>query len=363
MNTRHSRESLLRAATALIAAAVLLATTQARPASSFAQTIARLSEPSGYFDTDNLISNESSYLQVIPDLARRGVRGGAYIGVGPDQNFSYIAATRPSIAFIVDIRRDNELLQLLFKALFSLSQTRVDYLSMLFGRATPADADSWRASTVDRVVTYVDQARPADMRVLREKIDRALASTGVPLSEADSKTIAGFHRRFIDAGLSLQFQTSGRPPQWNYPTYRDMLLDTDSSGKHSNFLASEDTFQFVKSLESRDLVIPIVGDLAGPSALAGIGKVLTSRGERLSAFYASNVEFYLQREGTYPQFLANLRQIPHVPHAVIIRSIFQRFSLAGRRPKDNSVSELQPIDEVIAPQGRGSSPRAARQPD
>ena len=82
--------------------------------------MAQLSERGGYFDTDNLISNEKSYLHVIPALRDGGVTGGAYIGVGPDQNFSYIAQVRPAIAFIVDIRRDNLLLHLLFKALFSI---------------------------------------------------------------------------------------------------------------------------------------------------------------------------------------------------------------------------------------------------
>ena len=66
---------------------------------AFAALIERLSEPGGYFDTDNLISNETSYLHVIGTLRELGVSGGAYIGVGPDQNFSYIAAIRPSIAF------------------------------------------------------------------------------------------------------------------------------------------------------------------------------------------------------------------------------------------------------------------------
>src|SRR5579862_4250155 len=127
------------AATAMIAAVVALGLAQAPL--PFAQTIAKLSEPNGYFDTDNLISNESSYLQVVPELTRRNVRGGAYIGVGPDQNFSYIAAVRPEVAFIVDIRRDNELLQLLFKVLFKESRTRVEYLSLLCGRTAPADVE------------------------------------------------------------------------------------------------------------------------------------------------------------------------------------------------------------------------------
>jgi hypothetical protein len=313
----------------------------------FAQTIARLSEPNGYFDTDNLISNESSYLQVVPELARRGIRGGAYIGVGPDQNFTYIAATRPAIAFIIDIRRDNELLHLLFKALFKESRTRVDYLSMLVGRTPPADADVWRTASIEKIAKYVDDARPVDARALRAKIDRALGETGVALSDQDLKTIAGFHEQFISAGLSLQFQTTGRPPQWNYPTYRDMLVDTDSAGKQSNFLGSEDAFQFVKGLEARDLVIPIVGDLSGPSAVAAIGNLIASRGEKLTTFYASNVEFYLYREGTFPKFVSNLRQLPRASNAVIIRSNFQRFGSAGRRPRDNSTSELQSIDELV----------------
>src|SRR5579859_2382100 len=137
MGTVKVRRTLLKAATLLALASVALA----QATLPFAQTIARLSEPNGYFDTDNLISNESSYLQVVPELARRGVHGGAYIGVGPDQNFTYIAAARPSIAFVVDIRRDNELLHLLFKALFKESRTRADYLALLVGRTPPADAD------------------------------------------------------------------------------------------------------------------------------------------------------------------------------------------------------------------------------
>ena len=85
---------------------------------AFAAEIAALSEPEGYFDTDNLISNEQRYLTVCPTIERAGLRGGAYIGVGPDQNFSYIAASARTVAFIVDVRRDNLLLHLLFKALF-----------------------------------------------------------------------------------------------------------------------------------------------------------------------------------------------------------------------------------------------------
>lgn len=155
----------MRALAARLVVVLLLA---GQAPSPFASQIASLSEPAGYFDTDNLISNERSYLQVLQDLRRRNVRGGAYVGVGPDQNFSYIAEVRPSIAFIVDVRRDNLLLHLLFKALFELSRTRVEYLAQLTGRPAPSELDGWRAAPIDRLVEYVDTA-PATAAAVRRR--------------------------------------------------------------------------------------------------------------------------------------------------------------------------------------------------
>src|SRR5437762_2975838 len=80
----------------------------------FGRYIDQWSEPEGYFDTDNFISNETSYLHVIDDLHQRVKAGGIYIGVGPDQNLSYIAHTRPMLAIITDIRRQNMLEHLWF---------------------------------------------------------------------------------------------------------------------------------------------------------------------------------------------------------------------------------------------------------
>ena len=73
----------------------------------FQQRILEWSESPGYFDSDNLISNEPSYLDVVPLLQKLAPVNQAYIEVGPDQNFSYVAHLSPRIAIIVDIRRDN----------------------------------------------------------------------------------------------------------------------------------------------------------------------------------------------------------------------------------------------------------------
>jgi hypothetical protein len=337
------RRALLSAA---IVAASLLCPTPAligqtpiaapAPASTarFAERVAALSEPGGYFDTDNLISNERTFLSVLPDLRAAGVRGGAYLGVGPDQNFSYMAAIRPSVAVLVDIRRDNMLLHLLFKALFAESDTRVTYLANLCGRTPPADAAPWRARSIDQIVTYVSQApaQPASVAELRERITRRLRTFGVPLSAGDLQTIARFHGRFIEDGLDLRFQSTGRAPQSYYPTLRDLVLGTDAQGARASYLADEDAFQFLRAMQARDAVIPAVGDLSGAAAMTAIARFLRAERLSVSAFYTSNVEFYLDRSGTYARFVENVRRMPWAENGVIIRS---RFTGGG------SVSEIE----------------------
>ena len=104
-------------------------TPTARP--GFRELVQELSEEGGYFDTDNLISNETAYVQVVPDLKPSG---GVYIGVGPEQNFHYIGRLRPEWAFVLDVRRDNLLHHLLLNALLVKSETPAEYLCRLFSR-------------------------------------------------------------------------------------------------------------------------------------------------------------------------------------------------------------------------------------
>jgi hypothetical protein len=246
-----------------------------------------------------------------------------YLGVGPDQNFSYIAAVRPTLAILIDIRRDNQLLHLLFKALFAESRTRVDYVAQLCGRRVPADTVAWQARTVDQIADYVDRTpgQPAVIAELRNRMTQRLRTFGVPLSAADLETIARFHRRFIEDGLDLQFHSTGRAPQAAYPTFRDLVLGTDGTGRRANFLADEDAFQFLKSLHARDRIIPVVGDLGGPTAMTAIAGFLRNEQLAASAFYTSNVEFYLGGS-QFSRFVQNVRQLPWASNAVIIRSHF-----------------------------------------
>ena len=322
------------------------------PSTPFAETIRVLSEPGGYFDTDNLISNERSYLHVLDALARIGVTGGAYIGVGPDQNFSYIAQIRPRVAYLIDIRRDNMVMHLMFKAIFELAPSRVDFLSVLVGRVTPADQSGWSDWTIDELVIYFDSASANPNLAVRARamVDSAVTSFGVELSEDDWRNLDRFHKTFMRDRLSLRFTSHGRSPRSYYPTYRDLLLERSMSGERANYLTSSARYRVVRDLQVADRVIPVVGDLSGEHALRAIGRDVKARGLTVSGFYASNVEFYLFGSSTCANFVRNVRTLPVREESMMIRSVFRNPYGGGHPltvPGYASTQMLQSIEDLL----------------
>jgi hypothetical protein len=315
----------------------------------FAQLVERISEPNGYFDTDNLISNESSYLHVMGKMRKMNLTGGAYIGVGPDQNFSYIAQVRPRIAFIVDVRRDNQLQHLFFKALFALANNRAEYLCLLFGKPVVADAGGW---SITQIVSYLDKVQPDRKRfeATREKIAAKIKTYGLKLDDKDFATIARIHEEFFTAGLDLKFTSHNRSPRAYYPSYRDLLLEKDLTGKQCNYLVVEDDFQFMRSLENRNLLIPTVGNFAGDKAFTEVGKILKERGEKVTAFYTSNVEYYLMGDTSFDRYAENVRRLPIDPRGVLIRSVFgggYGIRSVQNVPGYYSAQLLQPLESFV----------------
>ena len=290
----------------------------------FARLVESLSESGGYFDSDNLISNESSYLHIVGALRTRADKGGAYVGVGPDQNFSYIAAIRPSIAFIVDLRRDNLVLHLLYKSLFEVSRNRLEFLCLLFGRPVPSDPSSWDSRPLVDLLAYIDRTAPDTARHARTRVivtDR-VRSYGLSPRSVDFATLKRFHDEFVRAGLALRFTSYGRGPRSYYPTIRQLYLERDLDGREASYLAQEDDFRYVQALERRGRVIPLVGDFGGSRTFKGIGRFLEDRGDRISLFYASNVEFYVFRQQVFRRYADNLRALPWSTRALIARSYF-----------------------------------------
>lgn len=357
---RGRRGAAWRGPVALVALALLAATldpsgldARRQHAGTFAATIAALSEDGGYFDTDNLISNERSYAEPMPALDAEGLAGGVYIGVGPDQNFSYIARLRPSTAYLVDIRRDNLLLHLLFKAMFELADTRAEYVCLLVGCTVPAERRaSLAAAGPVELAAWVDAARREGTAAPDPRLAGLVERFGVPLSSEDRAAIGRFHRSFLDDGLDLKFHSFGRPPQRLYPAYRDLMIERDPSGAFAHFLASERAFTIVRDLERHDRLIPLVGDLAGSVTLPALARKVSTDGERVAAVYVSNVEYYLVGGGRFEGFTANLARLPRHPGAVLLRAIFQT---AGGlvRPGYGSTSVALPVEALLRAQRDG----------
>ena len=321
---------------------------------SFAALVARMSEPGGYFDSDNIITNEASYLFVSSQLAKVGVHGGVYVGVGPDQNFSYVALIKPSVAFMLDIRRDNMLEHLLFKSLFALSRNRLEYLCLLFGKPFPPDADRWTGRSTNAIIQYLERT-PTDSTTVaaaREASNARIAALKLPLDARDRAMIDRYRSEFVEDGLETRYSSLGRNNRMDYPTFGQLILATDRAGKAIGYLADEDAFQFVRSMQLHDRIVPVVGNVAGDKAVRAIGEYAAEHGLRVSAFYLSNVEQYLiNRDGGFDEYARNMRALPHDSTSVIIRSYFGRFGMThplyvpGRYTL--STSMIEPIDSFL----------------
>ena len=246
------------------------------------------SEPEGYFDSDNFISNETSYLHVIEDLHSRVRPGGIYLGVGPDQNFSYIVHTQPTLAIITDIRRQNMLEHLLFKALFAMSSNRAEYLTLLVS-TTPVSIKP--SSSLPDLLSAVRKASTSETvfnKNLAAVNNALLQRYKLKLSADDLDKIKMVYQTFWKEGLDLRFSSIGRNNAAQYPTLEEMFLETSRSGKLENYLASEEQFQWLKKFEAENRLIPIVGDFAGTHALRTVGAFL--KDERSSHFHLLHVE-------------------------------------------------------------------------
>jgi hypothetical protein len=286
----------------------------------FWSLITEFSESDGRFQSDNLVSNERQFQYVVPALERLP-RGGVYLGVGPDQNFTYIAALEPRLAFIVDIRRGNLLAHLLYKSLFELSETRADFISRLFSRARPGGLKR-DAAAGDLFAAFARV--PADGTLFRANmhaVERQLTRRhGWTLTPDDIRGIHYIYGMFFQHGPELTYATSSGRGNRGMPSFAALQVATDDSGRPRAYLASHAAYSAVRTLQQRNLIVPLIGDFAGPKALRAVGRYLHGRGATVTAFYTSNVEQYLFQNDVWPAFYDNLSGLPIGDESVLIRS-------------------------------------------
>jgi hypothetical protein len=309
-----------------IAAAILTAAHPRAQASSapslsdrdYWSLVAGFSEPGGSFRSENLVSNETHWAQMIGDVEPTS-RGGLYVGVGPEQNFSYIARLRPDLAFVVDIRRENLDLHLMYKALFEIAPDRADFVSRLFSRPRPAGLGP--GSTADNLFGAFDAVKPdpALFGATRDAIERRLVSQhGFPLLADDLRWIEHVLSAFRDDGPAINYwrtpfskdePASTAEVRSRVFSYAGLMTMKDDHARAWSYLAAESSFLAVKDLENRNLIVPIVGDFAGVKALRAIAGYARDHGTALGAFYGSNVPDLLSLD-QIAGFCANLSAMP-----------------------------------------------------
>src|SRR5437867_6869451 len=168
---------------------------------AFWRMVSDFSEEGGYFRFENFLSNELAFQQVIPTLKETTKAGGVYLGVGPEQNFTYITALQPKIAFVIDIRRQNMLEHLMYKAIFELSDNRPDFVSVLFSRKRP-DGLNNRSTAEDLFLAY-RKAQPDEElfnQNVRAIMDNLLQHHHYGLSTDDQNGIKYVYKTFFNSG-------------------------------------------------------------------------------------------------------------------------------------------------------------------
>jgi len=319
----------------------------------FWRLLTELSEAGGVFQAE-LMSNEDSSQFVIPALKETTRRNGVYVGVGPEQNFTYIAAIQPRMAFIVDIRRDNMLEHLMYKALFEVSSDRADFLSRLFSRKRPAGLDAASSATgLFNAFETVDSDPVLSAENERAILDRLVTKHKFALTDADKARVSFFLTTFRTTGPAALRGTGDKNLN-----YAQAMTGSDLTGRNQSYLASEANFKFIQELQKRNMVVPLVGDFAGDKTIVGIGRYLKDHDSKLDVFYVSNVERYLWDQGDHgKQFYANAAALPMDQSSTFIRSVTSDISRRLGVPLPNGTANwrsfLSPMGESLKAFGEG----------
>jgi hypothetical protein len=306
------------------------------PDDAYWRFIETSSEPTGTFPSENFTSNENGFQMVLPALLQAAKTNSVYLGVGPEQNFTYIAALHPKIAFIVDIRRQNLLEHMLYKAAFEMAENRADFLAVLFARKRPAGLTD-KTDVGKMLDAYLD-VPPGDgntySKNLRAIIELLVKKHHFGLSEDDQVGIDHVYTVFNEYGPRINYSSTfpiynGRGNN-NGANFMTVMTATDPEGVQRGFLANEENYKVLRELEMKNLLIPVVGDFGGPKALRAVGRYLKEHNATVAAYYTSNVEQYLFNQnssrgaqvinGGHNNFYDNVATLPIDESSVFIRS-------------------------------------------
>jgi hypothetical protein len=214
----------------------------------------------------------------------------------------------------------------MYKALFELSADRAEFVSRLFNKPRPAGltAKSSAKQIFDAFWDVNTSSEDAYKKNSQEILDLLTKKHKLPLNQDDQRGIINdVYYYFYWYGLLINYNSStsgGGFGRGNFVSYADLMVATDGNGVERSYLATEENFQVLKQLEERNLIVPVVGNFGGPKALRAVGQYVREHDATVSAFYLSNVEQYLQQDGIWGTFCANVASMPLDASSTFIRS-------------------------------------------
>jgi hypothetical protein len=236
-----------------------------------------------------------------------------------------------------------------------MSSDRADFISRMFSKPRPARLDS--TTTIDSIWNaywYV----PTDSVLYRRNLaaikDHLVRTHGLALTADDLLGIDYVYTGFYIEGPVINYSYGGGGGggrSGNYPGFADLMAQTDQVGVKRSFLATEANFRLIKDMHTRNVIIPLVGNFAGPTAIRRVGAYLRERGATVTTIYTSNVEQYLFQQGDeWSRYYENVATLPLDSTSTFIRSVgtgnvarFPSPSPGGRLP-----SVLSSVQGLIA---------------
>jgi hypothetical protein len=295
----------------------------------FWRMVTDFSEPGGDYQFENFVSNEISYQEVLPELSRLAKPGGVYFGVASEQNFTYIDVVRPKVAFIFDVRRQNTLQLLVYKALFELADNRADFVSLLFSRKRPAGLNA--NSSADALFQAIADAKPDPQlyaATLQKIKDRLIRQHRFALSADDERKIEYIFNVFFRGGPLMDYGFASSAPNPYVPSYHALAVSTDGRGKNWVYLNREESYKHIREMQQKNLIVPLVGDFTGDKAIRAVTQYVKDHGSTISVFYISNVEDYIQAK--WSAYLSNLAALPADNSTLLIRFEPYNFTTLGK---------------------------------
>jgi hypothetical protein len=183
---------------------------------------------------------------------------------------------------------------------------------------------------------------------LRAAVLRLTQHHHFALTREDQANLASVYAAFFRNGPDIQYSIR-TGPNLRFPTYAELIQQTDIEGEPHSYLATEEHFRVLKDLEEKNLIVPIAGDFAGDKALPAVGHYLEERGLHVTAFYVSNVEMYLFADpaAAWRRFYAHVAALPIDERSLLIRSYNLFRQAAPNGPSIQLATVLDSIEECV----------------